>query len=209
MTISKTTRWVISGAATALIIAHGFFPSFALDVVTIVLLGVAVLPWVTRTVESVELPGGVKISLRDVEKAENKIETSVQTPSHQVEPSQDQATEAMVQGPFQLGTVMRPVKSVDPNLSLVGLRIEIEKRLRLLSNSDQEDQQPLTRLIRALQQEGVLDINIATGLNELIRLGNSAAHGAVVEPDVAAWANTRGDDILRRLDAAIARRAAP
>lgn len=210
MTVSKTTRVLISASAGALIVVHGLFPNFALDLVTVILLGIAVLPWVTRGVESVELPGGVKITLRDVEKAENEIASA--PAAKQIETGAEPKS-VVVEVPVATARAQAVAPTVvtsqvDPNLSLVALRIEIEKRLRVLANTIAEDQRlPPARLLRRLQQHGVLDVNIVSGLDELIRLGNSAAHGARVEPDVASWASTRGEEILRTLDRIIDERA--
>jgi hypothetical protein len=210
MTVSRTTRCLISGTVGALIVVHGIFPNFALDLVTVILLALGVLPWLTRGVESVELPGGVKITLRDVERAENEIASAVAP--KQVEAGEPgkavviEAPTAVARAEALPPTII--AAQVDPNLSLVSLRIEIEKRLRTLANSIAEDQRlPLARLLRRLQQHGVLDVNIVAGLDELIRLGNSAAHGATVEPDVASWASTQGDEILKTLDEIIRKRA--
>lgn len=93
----------------------------------------------------------------------------------------------------------------DPNLALVGLRIEIEKRLRALASKyDVKPDQSIGLLLNLLHDRAVLDSKSAAGLEELIKAGNRAAHGATVESEVASWAFETGPQILRLLDLRLA-----
>jgi hypothetical protein len=87
-------------------------------------------------------------------------------------------------------------------LALVGLRIELEQRLRQLGKNHGIVNHliPLARLLRELRQREVLPNEVADGLSELIISGNQAAHGAKVEPQVAQWAISYGLQILASLD---------
>jgi hypothetical protein len=89
----------------------------------------------------------------------------------------------------------------DPNLAIVGIRIEIEKRIRELAEIEGlRLNQPLSRLLRELQFRGVLNQTVFTGLQEIVMAGNQAAHGARVEPSISDWAFTYGPEILLTLD---------
>ena len=59
---------------------------------------------------------------------------------------------------------------------------------------------PLSSIVRELQNRKLIPINEASGLMDLIRLGNNAAHGADVSPDAANWVLDVGPSILDSLD---------
>jgi hypothetical protein len=89
----------------------------------------------------------------------------------------------------------------DPNLALAGLRIEIEKRLRMLAEKHRiEVDGSLIWLFRKLQGRGVLNEDSIAGLQDLIMAGDKAVHGSKVEEAVADWAFEYGPQVLAVLD---------
>lgn len=183
---SMNNIWVkagISGVAVVLIGAHLFWPTLKIDGITIGLFLVALVPWLTSIVESLKLPGGWEIKLRDVSEAGRKITDAIPIAAADKAPS------------FRLAV------DQDPNIALVGLRIEIEKRLRMLAETANiPTDQPLHRLLRQLQQSEVLVQPVFSGLQEIVTAGNQAAHGARVEPSLSDWAFSNGDAVLSALD---------
>ena len=99
--------------------------------------------------------------------------------------------------------MLRNIANIDPNLALVGFRIEVEKRIReiALSNNIGEDRTPIYPIIRLLVNNNVISEQIASGLSELVLLGNQAAHGAKVSSEAATWVLEVGPSILEQLDA--------
>ncbi len=179
----------ISITAIILIVARFIWPDIKIDTITIGLFIVAVLPWVTSLIESAKFPGGWEVKFRDVKAAGEKIPL----------PKTEQT--ALTQHSFQ------NVVEQDPNLAMVGLRIEIEKRVRELAGiAGVNPNQPLTRLFRELQRSEEINPPFYSGLQELIMAGNQAAHGAKVEPSVADWAFDVGPRVLATLDEVIERR---
>jgi hypothetical protein len=86
-------------------------------------------------------------------------------------------------------------------LALVGLRIEIETRLRELAETyDISGNMPLSRMLRELRPHNAMIQEIEKGLSQLIQAGNRAAHGARVDRDASAWAIDSGPEILAVLD---------
>lgn len=116
----------------------------------------AVLPWLGPIFESLEFPGGWKAKFRDLEKAADAIPP----------PARNRLI-----GPEEPSYLA--LRGLDPALALVGLRIEIEKRLqRLAADRDLESEHPSARAIaRNLSQAGVLLPDIAAALNEIIQAG--------------------------------------
>ena len=103
---------------------------------------------------------------------------------------------------------LRNVAGTDPNLALVGVRIEIEKRLIELAKRRGIDssRKSLGYLLRQLQQDQTIPSDLASGLNELTALGNRAAHGTEVSQDAAAWVLDIAPTILGILDDIILRK---
>lgn len=73
----------------------------------------------------------------------------------------------------------------DPNLALVAIRIDIERRVSALAEMVGIRARGLGRKVAALQARGVFSDDFAGVLSRFIQLGNQAAHGAVVEPGSA------------------------
>ena len=90
-------------------------------------------------------------------------------------------------------------------LPLVGLRIEIEKRLRALAEAaGLPTQGSLAQLTRVLADRGILETQAVSGLRDLIALGNQAAHGRQVSTDVALSAADFASGVLQALDLKLA-----
>jgi hypothetical protein len=52
---------IISAVALFVALGHIIFPSVRIDAITLVLLLIAVLPWLGFVFKSLELPGGIKV----------------------------------------------------------------------------------------------------------------------------------------------------
>ena len=175
----------ITVISVLLILIRLIWPNLNIDSITLGLLAVAVLPWLSILIESAEFPGGWKIKFRNIKDAGDKIIGDEPLPSGQPKPEASYLE----------------IADIDPNLALVGLRIEIEKRIRTLaSHFNFPINKSLKNTILDLQLKNVLPHDVANGLLELIRAGNSAAHGAWVEKNFADWAIDSGRNILAHLD---------
>lgn len=200
---SKGLRFAITVGALLVALAHLLAPSLKIDFVTVVLLVVAVLPWLAPLVKSVELPGGFKIELQDVkEAAEAVIQAPTATSAVRLGASADIKFEAEVirRGEATVAS-LRNVAGTDPNLALVGFRIEVEKRLRDLAKSrDIDPSRGLSSVFRELRSRELLPGSVVSALDDLIALGNQAAHGRTVDPEAAAWVFDKGPEVLASLD---------
>ena len=186
---------VISALCLALVVAHMVWPNITVDATTAILVTLAILPWLGGVIHSMEGPGGWKIVLQDVRSALDKVTTGAsakKTP---------QATGGA------LTETLVDVASSDPSLTIVGLRIEIERRLsRLAKDSGLPAGLPVAVVLRALIGRRLVDRKTAAGLSDLVALGNMAAHGAEVSPDAAAWVAISQHQALELLDSMIAGR---
>jgi len=180
----------VSAIAVAALVVRLIWPDLHIDGVTLGLLGLAILPWLSSLIKSAELPGGFKIEFQDVRDAVEKVTRGAPAPKAFVPNQQVTSTE---------------VAAADPNLSLVALRIEIEKRLRELARRNgMDERRSLKSILRELHDRKVLEPSIVSGLRDLITAGDQAAHGASVDPRAAQWALTYRPQMLGILDMALA-----
>lgn len=177
----------ISTVALVLALGHTIFPSIKVDAVTLTFFLIAVLPWLGSIFKSVELPGGLKVEYRDLEKAR-----------------QDAARVGLLAAPHH--GLVEPryvaVMEEDPNLALAGLRIEIERRLRAIAKGRglNAERAGIGQLLRLLRTNEAISQREDSVLSDLLGLLNSAVHGAEVDPRAAQWAIDVGPRLLAALD---------
>jgi hypothetical protein len=114
------TTWVklvVSLVAAVAIVVRLLWPTIKIDLVAFGLFVVAVLPWLSSILESAKFPGGWEVKFRDIQRAAAQVTSGTEPMS----------TAAALEPAFV------SIASRDPNLALVGLRIEIEKRLRQIA----------------------------------------------------------------------------
>ncbi|CAB1061709.1 hypothetical protein D1BOALGB6SA_6484 [Olavius sp. associated proteobacterium Delta 1] len=201
--MKNTTRLkiIISCAGLLILLARLIWPMIKIDAISLGLIIVAILPWLSSLIESAEFPGGWKIKFHDMERAgakitaEEEIPSTTSTTTTTTTTLPPEALESKTNQPFF------DVRDRDPNLALVGLRIEIEKRIRAMAKIEGLDtNQPLSKLLRELNHRGVLTQMVFSGLQDIVSAGNQAAHGAKVEPSVTDWAFHIGTSILAAMD---------
>ncbi|MHC1698972.1 MAG: DUF4145 domain-containing protein [Geobacteraceae bacterium] len=197
------TRIIITIAALALAAGHNIWPEIKVDLVTLIFIVVASLPWLASVIKSLELPGGFKIELNDVKAATEKVRSMSSESSTKARYDDTSRNLPDYAEPYEPTIkALREVAQTDPRLALVGLRIELEKRLTQLAEAKGIDSRRKSAgaIVRALLQKEVMHPEVAVGLSELVSLGNSAAHGAQVTPAAADWALESAPLILSILD---------
>jgi hypothetical protein len=203
------TKILITVIAVAIVIGHRIWPNIEIDSTTIILIVIAILPWLAPIVKSMELPGGFKIELQDIKTATTKV---VGVSAAELSPLSVTATDKVgvtdtdsvtaISKIEQAINKLRSVAENDPNLALVGVGIEIEKRLLDLAEKHRIIARGKTagQLLWSLRDVGILSSSVASGLQDLIALRNQAAHGAAVSSDAAAWVLNVSPSILSVLD---------
>jgi len=193
----------VSIVAIVFSLVHVIKPELGIDYIFLAFVIIAALPWLLPLLKSVELPGGVKIELKEIRSATEKITTTLNIHSarHGLTSSRVEVTESKNDN----FTLLRNIAASDPNLAFVGFRIEVEKRMRLLAEQNAISSEKLTlgHLLRELKYKELLAPEQINGLLELISLGNKAAHGASVDPEAANWLLETGPDIIAKLDSMV------
>jgi hypothetical protein len=195
-----TLKAVITLAALALVLLHYAFPGVSVDSLTLILLVVAILPWVMPLVKSVELPGGFKIELQEVKEATAKVVTG--SANVVLSPLQLSATGTVRSPNDPVIEHLKEVLETDNSLALVGAGIEIEKRLRELAEQRglPTEGRSLGELLRDLEKSQILPQEALAGLRDIAALRNRAAHGAPVSSDAAAWVLNMLPSIFASID---------
>lgn len=193
--ITDVYKWLATLICLGVFVAHLVFPRVAIDGTAVALLVLAAIPWVLPFVENLKLPGGIEITFRQLAEAAERVIGAAQAgPGGTLEHADRVPPQ---EGDARRDRTYLEVARSDPNLALVALRIEIETRLReLASKTGVEPNQPIRSLLEELAKQGVLQPAAASGLDELVILGNAAAHGARVDPAAATWALTYAPAVL-------------
>ncbi|HET6465725.1 MAG TPA: hypothetical protein VFH55_08975 [Nitrospiria bacterium] len=185
---TRRLRWIVTLSALVFAGIHLIWPLMAIDVVTLTLLVIALVPWLAPVFKSLEFPGGWKVEFQELQKVAVRAEQAGLLAAKDAAPQPEYT--------FQR------VAEHDPNLALAGLRIEIEKRLVALAETHGVGVQGrgLGQLLRILAQRQILTDGERSVLSDLTELLNSAVHGATVDDRAAEWAMDVGPLILKALD---------
>jgi hypothetical protein len=195
---------IVTVVAIVLTVLHVVVPAIKIDTITLILLVIAALPWFLPYIKGFEIPGVVKITLPDTKAATDKVSGDTIIKMKPAQLRIKGHVPKVTVGPRETPPfeMLHRVYEEDPNLALVGFRIEIEKRLIRLAEAANipTERTRLHKLVRNLVRLGVVSESVASGLMELIALGNQAAHGASVAPEAAKWMLDIGPGILRGLE---------
>lgn len=190
---ARKVQYTITLGALLLALAHLIWPSLTIDVITLALVVIAIIPWLEPLLKSLKLPGGLEVEFKDLEDTKERLEkTGLLPPTPKAPPA---------------AHTFLVVAQEDPNLALAGLRIEIEKRLIVLA----EKTGGLPRIkgvggyLYHLRDKGVLSQEQHSVLADMVGILNSAVHGTEARKDVAAWAMDVGPNLLAELDRRIER----
>ena len=186
---SENLKATVSLAAALIALTHVVFPELAIDSITVVLLLIAVVPWLAPLFKSLEFPGGWKVEFQELKRAEERAEKA----GLLAKPSQ---ISTQAQYSFQI------VANTDPTLALAGLRIELERRLVQLAEIKGigAKMQGLGRLMVELGKQDVLTAEQTSVLTDLLRLLNAAVHGQNQNHLASLWALDVGPRLLEALD---------
>lgn len=197
-------KTLISLVAIALAAIHIFIPSISIDLITLSLFALAILPWVFPFIKDFEIPGVVKISLPETKAATEKISKNRVITAETGRIKITTAKAKITRGEKQIDDYdsLRRLSETQPNLALVGFRIALEKRIVKLAESFNvpTEHRGLQRIVSELENKDVISKPSAAGLFELIALGNQAAHGAQVSREAADWVLDVGPSILLQLE---------
>jgi hypothetical protein len=169
-------------------------PSIKIDIITLTLVVIAIIPWLAPLFKSLEFPGGWKVEFQDLKDAKDKADKAGLL-----------GTESIVKKP-QFAYLQ--VADQDPNLALAGLRIEIEKRLVRIAqvNNISMPHVAVGQMLRILGEKKILTNEECSALADIIGVLNAAVHGASVDQKTAELAMEMGGRLIEALDEKISNR---
>lgn len=172
MTTKRKIKLTITTVAVLMAVTHIIFPKINIDLITVVLIALAIVPWLEPLFKSVELPGGLKLEFHELEKIGTEAKKVGLIPNKQQEP-QIKTKEEKPKYDFV------EIAEKNQELALVSLRIEIETRLRKIATKYSIDTKKysINRLIDALAQKNILTFQETAVLKDMISTLNHAAHG--------------------------------
>ena len=68
MTAKQALKIIITSVAILVAVAHVLFPAAKIDMITVALIAMSIIPWVEPLFKSVGLPGGITFQFQDLEK---------------------------------------------------------------------------------------------------------------------------------------------
>lgn len=202
---SKKFIVIISILVLVLACIRMIYPSLNVDWITIALIAIAIIPWLAPLIKSIELPGVFKVEFKDLKSAAEKIIGKIEFVKKAI-PKRGKRKklkpEKKIKRIDDIYTFTKIAES-DSNLAIVALRIEIEKRIHRLAEKyhlEFMQNRSLRGVLRDLYNAQILPADTIAGLEELIIIGNKAAHGATVSSQAAALAINVGPRVIRVLD---------
>ena len=180
-----------TSVAVILSIIHMYYPSIRVDSITLGLLVVTVLPWLTPIFKSVELPGGMKFELQEFKEIEEKADKAGLI-------GKDVRDLNTVEYTYQL------VAKDDPKLALAGLRIELEDKLRKIAYKSgiAANHKGLGQILKALSAYELITMDEHAVLSDMVGILNSAVHSEEDKYDFrnVSWALDVGTKVLNSLN---------
>jgi hypothetical protein len=174
--------------------AHLFFPTAKIDMITVALLAMAIIPWLEPLFKSIGLPGGIQFEFQDLK----KIETDAKNAG--LITTDDRTNNESLKS-LQPATFIE-IAEKNKDLALLSLRIEIEKRVREIAAVNKIDtgQYSAARLIDMLGQKNILTENESSVLKNMLSVLNKAAQAAEYDERVANWVIENGPSIISNLE---------
>ncbi|KUG13794.1 hypothetical protein BEI02_03325 [Elizabethkingia sp. HvH-WGS333] len=189
MKSKKTIKIIISITATIFIACHLIFPNLNIDLITVILFCLILIPWVEPLFKSVELPGGVKLEFQELEKIEKEAKEVGLIDEQQINVATSKNYDFI------------EIANTNQALALVGLRIEIEKKLREIANKYNLETQRLSvsQIIRLLSDKNILTIQESNVLRDILSTLNQASHGVEYDGRTGDWIIEVGPELIESL----------
>lgn len=190
----KIIKIIITVIGVSLAIAHLVLPDIKIDLITVFLIAIAVIPWIESLFKSVELPGGLKLEFQDLQRLELEAKESglINKESEEIQNSEFENKNY---------TFIELAQS-NPTLALVSLRIEIERRLRQIAEkySVESRQYSMSRQLQTLTEKGIITSEENSTLRDMLHTLNQAAHGIEFDQRTADWIIENGPLIVNSLE---------
>ena len=181
----KHIEWLIVAIGIILIIVHGFWSElFKIDAYTILILFVLSLPFTAQYLKKAKIMGAEFEFKNEIIETKKLVQQSVEKAK---EEKSSGKTKTLSFRTFELSTV-RDLLNSDHVLALAALRIEIERKLRLVADILEvpvNDKLAISKLIDVIKEKKMLSSEQTTALKKIFNMCNKAIHGFTVSEENA------------------------
>lgn len=176
--------------AAILAVIHVLLPQLPIDTITIVLIILALLPWLSPIFKSVEVPGVGKFDYQDLEKVKTKAKKIGLIPTKRK--GLLNTTEEYL---FEIARE-------NPNLSLAGFRIELERHIRDMAQSYkiQIAHKNVRQILAELSNKRIINADEKEVLIEIIDTLDEAVYEAPIPAEVTGWIMETAPQLLHTID---------
>lgn len=163
-----------------LVIVHGFFSEiFKVDGITILIYFILLIPFVAQYLRKAKFPGAEFEFKDEIRKTEKLVKQSIEQAKKNKSTGQ---AKILPFETFNLSNVKELLKS-DHVLALAALRMEIEKKLKLLGDFlgfAPQYKSSISKLIGVIISKELLSFEQITALQKINNMCNSAIHGSII-----------------------------
>lgn len=197
MKSKQKVKVVVTLVAVSLAILHLIFPKINIDLITVSLLALAVIPWVETLFKSVELPGGLKLEFQELKKIEEEAQKVGLINSEDVKIEEDEEDVEK--------RLFVELAEQNQELALVSLRLDIEKCLRdiALKYDLKTEKLGINNLLRELAAYHIIPIEEENVLRDMIAVLNQASHGMEYDQRTGKWIIEVGPKIIESLESKV------
>lgn len=178
-------HWIAFVTGIVLIIARGFWSDlFVVDAFSVVILFILFIPFVAQYLRKAKFLGAEFEFKDEIRETEKLVQLSVE----QAEKLESTSGKKVLPfETFKLSSVKEILDS-DPVLALAALRIEIERKLRLLADAlalPIRNESSVSRLIEAVRKQELLTLEQVNALQKIVGMCNKAIHGSLISQEEA------------------------
>lgn len=176
----KIMQWLIFITGIMLIVVRGFWSDiFTVDVFTVLILFILSIPFVAQYLRKAKFAGAEFEFKDEIRETEKLVQLSVEQAA-----KSESAGERKIL-PFETFklSAVRELLDSDPVLALAALRIEIERKFKLLVDSLDlpiRNEWSISKLIEAIKKRELLSSEQVTALQKIISMCNKAIHGSSI-----------------------------
>lgn len=195
MSTKLIIKVIITVTAICLAVAHIIFPAIKIDIITVSLTGIAIIPWLEQLFKSVGLPGGISFQFHDLENLADDAEKAGLIPDS----TGKEDNESLLLLPdYQFVEIA----SKNKKTSLLTLWIEIEKSIRTLSASHSIDSKkyPVLQLLYILEEKNILKKNEVAVLEKMSVVFNQPVTDRENDRKISNWVTEKGPRLIYNLD---------
>ncbi len=193
----KIMQWLIFLIGIGLIIARGFWSEvFTVDFLSVVILFILSIPFVAHYLRKAKIFGAEFEFKDEIREVYQLVQQSVE------KAAEEEAAGKKIIFPFETFklTNVKELVDSDPVLALAALRIEIERKLRLLAYSLDvltNKEWSLSRIINSIRHKELLSYEKVEALQKIVNMCNKAIHGAAISKEEAKEIIDLADELNR------------